>query len=81
MNDRDFLIWLRERMINHYHESPYVDFVHKLTAIINATPADRLTPNLCEPLCKLPDWERSAANRQEARKARKARNARSGYER
>jgi hypothetical protein len=52
MNDREFLIWLRERLINVYHESPMVDFVHKLTAIINAYPADKLTPNMGEPLYK-----------------------------
>lgn len=55
MNDREFLIWLRERLINVYHESPNVDFVHKLTAIINATPVDKLTGNMGEPLYKLCD--------------------------
>jgi hypothetical protein len=55
MNDRDFLIWLRGRLINVYHENENVDFVHKLTAIINAYPAHKLTRNMGEPLYKFCD--------------------------
>lgn len=50
MNDKEFLIWLRERLINVYMESPDADFVSKLTAIINAYPEDKLTPNMGEPV-------------------------------
>lgn len=45
MRDRVFLLWLRDRLINVYGESEHVDFVQKLTAIINATPDDQLTIN------------------------------------
>jgi hypothetical protein len=37
MSDKEFLLWLRDRLITVYHESPNTDFVHKLTAIANAT--------------------------------------------
>ena len=46
MNDKEFLIWLRERMIFVYHESPNVDFVRKLTCIINDYDSKKLTPNV-----------------------------------
>jgi hypothetical protein len=46
MTDREFLLWLRDRLVYRYHESPNVDFVHKLNAIIQATPIDRVTPNV-----------------------------------
>jgi hypothetical protein len=34
MNDHDFLVWLRGRLINVYHESEHVDFVHRLEEVI-----------------------------------------------
>ena len=45
MKDQEFLIWLHERLVQVYGESPLVDYLHKLRAIIAATPADRLTVN------------------------------------
>jgi hypothetical protein len=48
MNDREFLTWLRARLILVYRESPGIDFVRKLTAIINDYPPDKTTPNLGE---------------------------------
>ena len=45
MNDREFLIWLHERLTDKHNESPLVDYMHKLRAIIKATPKDKLTPN------------------------------------
>ena len=50
MPDKEFLIWLRKRLIFVYGESPNVDFIHKLTAIINATAPDVVTSNCGEPL-------------------------------
>jgi hypothetical protein len=41
--DRDFLSWLRERLINVYGESENVDFVHKLTAIRDRMPLEQDT--------------------------------------
>jgi len=45
MNDREFLMWLHERLTGVHKESPIVDYMHKLRAIIKATPEDKLTPN------------------------------------
>lgn len=47
MKDRDFLMWLHERLEHVHGECPLVDYMHKLRAIIRATPAEQLTPN-CE---------------------------------
>jgi hypothetical protein len=40
MDDHDYLLWLRSRLINVYGESPNVDFVHRLDAIIDSCPRD-----------------------------------------
>jgi hypothetical protein len=53
MNDKEFLIWLHQRLKNKYGESPNVDYMHMLRAIIEATPKDRITPNVCR---ADPDW-------------------------
>lgn len=45
MNDRDFLIWLHQRMQYVYKEDPLKDYMHKLRAIILSTPEDKCTPN------------------------------------
>lgn len=45
MRDRDFLIWIHARLEREHGESPYVDYMHKLRAIIAATPAEQETPN------------------------------------
>ena len=44
MKDRDFLIWIHERL-EHVGEDPLADHMHKLRAIIYATDEDQLTPN------------------------------------
>ena len=44
MRDRDFLIWIHRRLESH-GESDLLDYMHKLRAIIRATPIDRATPN------------------------------------
>jgi hypothetical protein len=46
MNDRDFLIWIHERLEHIHKEDPLVDYMWKLRAIIISTPKDKLTPNI-----------------------------------
>jgi len=46
MKDREFLIWLHERLTDVHGENSHVDYMHKLRAIIKATPKDQLTPNM-----------------------------------
>jgi hypothetical protein len=45
VKDRDFLIWLHERLVNHHGESPLYDYMHKLRAIIYAYPRHKESPN------------------------------------
>ena len=44
MNDRDFLMWLYERLENFYGEDACQDYMHKLRAIVKSTPANKVTP-------------------------------------
>jgi len=46
MKDKQFLQWIHDRLYYVYHESPNVDFMHKLRAIIEVTPEDQETPNV-----------------------------------
>ena len=45
MKDKEFLQWLRDRLISVYDENPNVDFLTKLDSIIREYPEDRETPN------------------------------------
>lgn len=46
MKDRDFLFWIHERMVRQGN-SPRMDYMHKLRAIVNAYPDHKDTrPNL-----------------------------------
>lgn len=45
MKDRDFLIWIYDRLQYVYNENPNIDYMLKLCSIINATNKDQLTPN------------------------------------
>jgi hypothetical protein len=45
MKDREFLIWIHERLEHVHNESTFVDYMHKLRSIITATPEDQETPN------------------------------------
>ncbi len=45
MKDRDFLIWLHERLSKVHGERDMADYMHKLRAIIKATDAEKITPN------------------------------------
>jgi hypothetical protein len=47
MKDRDFLIWLHERLTEVHGERAIVDYMHKLRAIIRDTPPDQESPNMC----------------------------------
>ena len=47
MKDRDFLIWIHERLTKVHGEDELVDYMHKLRAIINATNPNLTTPNCC----------------------------------
>ena len=46
MNDKDFLCWLHKRLELFYGEHPLVSHMHKLRAIIEVTPPDRVTPGI-----------------------------------
>lgn len=46
MKDREFLIWLHERLEFIHKESASYDYMHKLRAIIKNTPKDQRTPNM-----------------------------------
>lgn len=46
MKDQEFLMWLHERLTEVHGESPCVDCMHKLRAIIKATNPGKLTPNM-----------------------------------
>lgn len=45
MKDREFLMWIHERLELVHGDSPLVDYMHKLRAIIRNTPKDKETPN------------------------------------
>lgn len=46
MKDKEFLIWLHERLEHVHGEKPTFDYMHKLRAIIKATDEDQITPNV-----------------------------------
>ena len=46
MDDKDFLCWIHERLEHVHGESPLKDYMHKLRAIIRATPDGQFTPNV-----------------------------------
>ncbi len=45
MNDKQFLIWLHERLVYQHKEDPLYDYMYKLRSIINAIPKDQFTSN------------------------------------
>lgn len=47
MNDKEFLQWIHDRLIQVHRESGLKDYMHKLRSIINATDSDKYTPNVC----------------------------------
>lgn len=46
MKDKEFLKWLADRLIFVCCENSNVDFVMKLKAIVAATPAGQVMPNI-----------------------------------
>lgn len=46
MKDREFLIWLHERLKYVHGDSPHIDFMHKLRNIIISYPKDKEIPNI-----------------------------------
>lgn len=44
MTDREFLIWLHERLEYVHKEDSLYDYMHRLRAIIKNTPKDKITP-------------------------------------
>jgi hypothetical protein len=45
MKDRDFLKWIHERLEHVHGESPLMDYMHKLRAIIATTDTEKETLN------------------------------------
>lgn len=45
--DREFLIWLHERLVDVHGECELYGYMHKLRAIIAATPPNQVTPIAC----------------------------------
>ncbi len=61
MKDREYLMWLHERLEHVHGESPLVDYMHKLRAIIRATHEKRETPN-CNSCNGLEELKRELSN-------------------
>jgi hypothetical protein len=45
MKDREFLIWVHERLENVHGENPLVDYMHKLRNIILVYPKHKTSKN------------------------------------
>lgn len=43
MKDREFLMWLHERLEHVHGENDLLDYMHRLRAIIRATPEEQET--------------------------------------
>ena len=63
VNDRQFLGWLRDRLVYVYGESPNVDFVLKLSEIVKQQPPHPCDHTDCR-LCQLLIEGRQAQNTQ-----------------
>ncbi len=46
MKDREFLIWIHERLEHVHGENPLTDYMHKLRAVICSIHPATETPNL-----------------------------------
>lgn len=46
MSDKEFLMWIHQRLNQVHGENKNVDYMWKLRAIIANTPEDKVTPNL-----------------------------------
>jgi hypothetical protein len=45
MTDREFLVWIHQRLANVHGEDPLLDYMGKLRCIIARTPGNKITPN------------------------------------
>ena len=45
MTDKQFLIWIHERLRLVHSENEHVDYMYKLRSIIESTPPEKYTPN------------------------------------
>lgn len=45
MQDREFLMWIHQRLENVHGEDHLLDYMHKLRCIIVDTHPNRMTPN------------------------------------
>jgi len=45
MTDKQFLQWIHDRLRYEHGENIYMDYMHKLRAIIEATQDSQVTPN------------------------------------
>jgi len=45
MNDRAFLIWIHQRLVEQHNESPLFDYMHRLRAIIANTDPNVESPS------------------------------------
>jgi len=43
MTDKEFLTWIYERLQFVYNENPLYDYMHRLEAVIEACPIDRIS--------------------------------------
>jgi len=55
MNDKEFLLWIHQRLSQVHGENKNADYMWKLRAIIANTPDDKVTPNLMINLNMLED--------------------------
>jgi len=46
MKDKEFLTWIHDRLAFVHKENINYDYMHKLRAIIKATPQEQYTPNV-----------------------------------
>lgn len=46
MTDKEFLVWVHDRMAYVHGENVNVDYMHKLRAIINVIPEKQKTANV-----------------------------------
>ncbi len=46
MKDRDFLVWIHERLEHVHKDDPHTDFMHKLRAVIKSVPENKETLNI-----------------------------------
>lgn len=70
MKDREYLMWLHERLEHVHGESSLMDYMHKLRAIIRATPEKQETPN-CNSCNGLEELKRQLSNAGDVPRAEK----------